>query len=109
MSGKAALIWCPFADEESARAVLGQLLDERLVACGNCLPGVSSLFNWDGARGEGEEVGVLFKTTAALLDPAITRLEALHPYEQAAITGWTVRSGEGTLRWLESETGGTQG
>ncbi|MDF8333500.1 divalent-cation tolerance protein CutA [Novosphingobium cyanobacteriorum] len=100
----AALIWCPFADEASAEAVAGALLDEGLVACANILPGVRSLYRWKGARGEGREVGVLFKTTSTALARAIARLEALHPYEAPAIAGWVCdAAGSATVGWLAAE------
>lgn len=102
--GLAALIWCPFPDEPSARAAAGALLDERLIACANVVPGVMSLFTWQGAREAGAEVGALFKTTAARLDDAMRRLAELHPYDTPAITGWTVRAEAGTLAWLQGET-----
>ena len=103
-AGQAALIWCPFPAVESARAAAEALLDERLVACANLSPQVHSIFVWRGERGEIDECGALFKTTVALLDVAIARLSALHPYEAPAITGWSVQASEQTLAWLAQET-----
>lgn len=105
MNEEAALIWCPFPDEATARAAISALLDERLIACGNSLAGVESLFAWQGARDESRECGALLKTTAARLDAAMARLAALHPYEAPSILGWTVRTTPATLAWLEEETG----
>lgn len=105
-AGEAALIWCPFPDEAAASAAAGVLLGERLIACANLLPGVQSLFAWQGGRDEGAECGVLLKTTALLLDTVIHRLAELHPYETPAIMGWTVHTEAGTLDWLQGETGG---
>jgi periplasmic divalent cation tolerance protein len=102
----AALIWCPFPDEAAARAAAATLLDERLIACANMVPGLRSLFAWQGARDEGGECGALLKTTAPLLDAVMRRLAELHPYETPAITGWTVRADAGTLAWLGAETRG---
>lgn len=102
----AALIWCPFPDEAAARAVAAVLLDERLIACANLVPGVVALFAWQGERGEGQEAGVLFKTTCARLKAAMRRIGELHPYEIPAIAGWTVSADPGTLAWLQGETGG---
>jgi periplasmic divalent cation tolerance protein len=84
----AALIWCPFESEAQAAEAAGQLLDEGLVACANLLPGVRSLYVWNGERGEARECGALFKTDADLLDRAVARLAAIHPYETPAIAGW---------------------
>ncbi|HZU65589.1 MAG TPA: divalent-cation tolerance protein CutA [Novosphingobium sp.] len=108
MNGQgAALIWCPFADEASAAAVAGALLDEGLVACVNILPAVRSLYIWQGARGEGAEVGALFKTRADLLEAAIARIAALHPYEAPAVVGWHCDGAAApTLAWLGALTGG---
>ncbi len=98
-----ALIWCPFPDEAAARAAISNLLDARLIACGNILPGVQSFFAWQGERGDATECGALLKTTAARLDEAMAALRAQHPYDAPAIAGWTVRIDEGTLRWLTGE------
>jgi periplasmic divalent cation tolerance protein len=101
MSG-AALIWCPFADEAEAEAAAGSLLDEGLVACANIFPAIRSLYRWQGERGEARECGALFKTHPALLDRAIARLEALHPYQAPAIVGWRADgAGEATTEWLQ--------
>lgn len=104
--GEAALIWCPFPDEVAAQAAIAALLDARAIACGNLLPGMRSFFAWQGGREQSAECGVLLKTTAVGLDGAMRRLADLHPYAAPAITGWTVRVGEGTLAWLEAETRG---
>ena len=84
----AALIWCPFASEDDAARAASQLLDEGLVACANILPPMRSLYLWNGECGEARECGALFKTDARLLDKAIARLAAIHPYDTPAIAGW---------------------
>lgn len=100
----AGLVWCPFPDEATAGAAISTLLDERLVACGNLFPGMSSLFAWQGGRNDSAECGALLKTTALLLDKAMRRLGEVHPYGAPAIMGWTVRADAGTLAWLRAET-----
>ena len=98
----AALIWSPFATEEAAAEAASQLLDERLIACANILPGIRSLYVWRGERGEARECGALFKTTAALLNPAIARLAEIHPYDAPAIAGWhTDAVAPATASWLD--------
>lgn len=96
-----ALIWCPFADEASAAAAAGQLLDEGLVACANILPPMRSLYTWQGERGEAVEVAALFKTDARLLDRATARLAEIHPYETPAVLGWRADAAPPpTAEWL---------
>lgn len=102
-----ALVWCPFPDAASAEAAAAALLDAGLIACANILPPMRSLYVWQGERHADSEVGVLFKTNADLLDMAVARLGALHPYDQPAILGWAcdVAAPE-TARWLGELGGG---
>jgi periplasmic divalent cation tolerance protein len=98
----AALIWSPFESEDAAASAASQLLDEGLIACANILPGVRSLYTWQGERGEARECGALFKTDSELLDKAIARLAAIHPYETPAIAGWRAdATAPATAAWLE--------
>lgn len=96
-----ALVWCPFPDAASAEAAAGTLLDEGLIACANLVPGLCSLYLWQGERHRSEEVGLLGKTTAARLEAAVARLAALHPYEAPAVFGWRCdAAAPATLDWL---------
>jgi periplasmic divalent cation tolerance protein len=104
-----ALIWCPFADADGAAKVAECLLDEGLIACANILPPMRSLYCWRGERGESAEVGVLFKTDAALLDRATERLAAIHPYDTPAVLGWKVDAANlATAGWLGELVGGAR-
>lgn len=97
----AALIWSPFPDGETARAIAGQLLEEKLVACANILGPIESHFLWQGGQSSASETGVLFKTTAALLEDAVGRLGKLHPYDTPAIVGWRADAAfPATIAWL---------
>lgn len=97
----AALIWCPFPDSEVAASISKSLLDEGYIACANILPEIHSLFVWNGERDEGKEAAALLKTNSALLEDAITRLAALHPYDTPAIIGWRCDSAPpATAAWL---------
>lgn len=96
-----ALVWCPFPDDKSAANACSILLDEKLIACANMLPGMVSMFAWQGERGESNETGVLLKTDAALLEQMIRRLGELHPYDEPAIVGWRCDAASpATAAWL---------
>ena len=75
----ACLCTCP--DEASARRIATRLVEERLAACVNLLPGVHSVYRWHGAVEHADEVLLLVKTTRAALPALQARLQALHPYE----------------------------
>lgn len=57
------------------------LCRERLVACGNILPGVRSHYWWEGEVQSDEEAVVLMETSAERLDDAMRRAQELHPYD----------------------------
>ena len=98
-----ALIWSPFPDQDSALAVIHALLDEGLAACGNLMPGMTSVFVWNGEKDTAHELGLMVKTNAALLDAAVAWLTEMHPYEEPAVLGWRCETGApGTLAWLAS-------
>ncbi len=104
--GDAALIWCPFPNEDEAATVATSLLDEGLIACANLIPGIRSLYDWNGERGDARECGALFKTEVGLMKRAIARIEALHSYEAPALVGWeTDHGGDATGTWLAALAG----
>ena len=74
---KIRLILSSFSDEEAARVVVRQLLEERLIACGTLVPGARSLYWWQGKIEESGEVLTLLKTeaetTARCMDPTKSR------------------------------------
>ena len=98
------MIWCPFGDTNSAQDVACILVDEKLVACANIIPDITSVYRWKGEVHKDSEVGVLFKTTDRLLESAVKRLAELHPYDTPAISGWHVdHAPPATLEWLEHQ------
>jgi periplasmic divalent cation tolerance protein len=102
---RAALIWCPFPDRETARGAIAALLDEKLVACANILGEIESHFLWQGTQDSALESGVLFKTTTARLEEAVAHLGKLHPYDTPAIVGWAADAAlPETIAWLASVT-----
>ena len=106
MADGAALIWSPFAGRADAEAAAGTLLEAGLIACANILPGMISLYTWQGERGRSEEVAMLCKTTVAALDAAVAKLAEIHPYACPAIVGWRADApAPATLAWLAAETG----
>ncbi len=98
---QAALVYCPFPDAQSARAIASNLIKEKLIACANILPAVESVFEWEEAISTEEEVAVLFKTSADCLDKLVVRLGECHPYDTPAILGWRCDAAHPeTLQWL---------
>lgn len=57
------------------------LLEEELVGGCNIIPGLRSLYRWEGTIEDEAEELLLFETTGAACEAAMARLEAIHPYE----------------------------
>lgn len=76
---------CPDAD--TAQRLARTLVDERLAACVNLLPGVVSTYHWQGQVEQATEVQLLAKITADRRDALMARLAELHPYELPEILG----------------------
>ena len=75
------LILCTFPDADQARAIGTTLIEEQLAACVNLIPGVESIYRWQGVLETSAEALAVFKTTATAYPAFETRLRALHPYE----------------------------
>ena len=74
------LIYCLFPNQQEAEEVVGVLLEERLIACANLLPGVTSFFVWEGTVQNANEVAVLFKTTEAAAPQVEAVIKSRHTY-----------------------------
>ena len=90
--------------DEAAR--IGRaLVEERLAACVNILPGMTSIYRWQGAVESAEELVVIAKTRAGMLDRLTARVKELHSYEVPCVVGVPVDGGNPDyLRWLADET-----
>ena len=97
------LVFSTFAREEDAERVVRVLLDERLIACGNLLPGVRSLYRWKGAIEDSREIMVLMKTRKQDWSALLSRLHELHPYETPECLAVRIASGAPKyMEWLEA-------
>jgi periplasmic divalent cation tolerance protein len=79
------LVFCTFPDADTAAAVTETLLGEKLVACGNIIPGVRSIYLWEGQVEDTAEVLVIFKTAGPVYAKLEKRLLKLHPYDMPEI------------------------
>lgn len=88
------------AAEELARGIV----ESRLGACVQIVPGVRSVYRWEGAVEIGDEWQCLIKTTAARTPDLIAHIEAHHPYDVPEVLVTEVVGGsEAYLRWLDEE------
>jgi len=94
--------WPSAADAETAGRTL---VERKLAACVNILPGMTSLYCWEGKVERAEEVVMIVKTRASLADAVSDAVKELHSYDTPAILVMPLESVEKNyLAWLMAET-----
>jgi len=94
---------CP--DAGSAARIARALVEERLAACVNRVPGLTSIYCWRGEIHENGEVLLLIKSTRDRLESLRTRLIELHPYEVPELIALEIAAGHVPyLDWLREQT-----
>jgi periplasmic divalent cation tolerance protein len=96
--------WPSFVEAERA----GRAIVERRLAAGvNILPGMISHYWWQGKIERAEEAMMIFKTRASLADAVAAAVKEMHVYEVPAITVLPIESADAAYyRWILEETGG---
>jgi len=86
------------------------LLEERLVACVNVVPGLRSHYWWEGKVTTDDEVLLVIKTHPDRLEALLPRLAEAHPYDVPEILVLPVETGHAPyLAWIAAEASGDQG
>lgn len=100
------IIHCSCAADGSADAIAKTLVEERLAACVQVLPGMRSTYSWQGDTQVDDEVLMLIKTTSAEFEALKTRLLELHPYELPELIAVDVSvAHDAYVDWVESRVG----
>ncbi|HET6702774.1 MAG TPA: divalent-cation tolerance protein CutA [Gemmatimonadaceae bacterium] len=101
----AAVVLTTVASVDEAVKLVRTLLDRRLIACGNILPGVRSIYRWEGKVADEQEVIVLLKTRAARIEALEMAFGELHPYKVPELLALPVSAGlHKYLEWIDDET-----
>jgi periplasmic divalent cation tolerance protein len=97
------------AEESDAERMARALVDARLAACVNVVPGVRSFYHWKGKTESSEEFLLIVKTSRDLFGALRAEMEKLHPYELPELLALPVVAGsEDYLGWLHSNLRGGQ-
>ncbi|MDX1482892.1 MAG: divalent-cation tolerance protein CutA [Alphaproteobacteria bacterium] len=101
------VLYVTAADAEEAARIGRTLVEERLAACANVLPGVRAIYRWEGAVQDEAEAVLIAKTEASCVAAATDRIKALHSYELPCVVALPVAGGNAAfLEWIEAETDG---
>jgi periplasmic divalent cation tolerance protein len=99
---EAIVVLVTTADVEEAERIARTALEARLAASANLVPGLRSLFWWEGKIDTSEEVLVLFKTRRDRLGQLIEAVRAQHSYQVFAAVALPILDGNADyLRWID--------
>ena len=88
--------------EKEARKIARSLVEERLAACANVIPGVRSFFYWEGRLCQEKEALILIKTMNSKAKKIMDKIKKIHSYEVPEIIFFRVDMGEKNyLKWVE--------
>lgn len=100
-TARVVLVLTTVASDEDATRIARRLVEERLAACVNIVPGVRSIYRWQGGVDEGSELLLLIKTTAPRLDALREELARLHAYELPEFAALSLEHvGQAFGRWI---------
>lgn len=101
MKDEVLVVFCNFPDEAKARQIGALMVERQVAACVNVVPGLRSIYRWEGETHDDEEVLGVMKTTRE----AYPRLEAAlleaHPYDTPEVLALSVTEGaEAYRKWV---------
>ncbi len=91
--------------EELARRIAAALVDAHAAACVNILPGMTSVYRWEGKTYDSREWLLLIKTQADRFEDVRSRIRSMHSYQLPEVIALPIAAGDQEyLRWIRSET-----
>ncbi|HEU5272434.1 MAG TPA: divalent-cation tolerance protein CutA [Xanthobacteraceae bacterium] len=102
---RAVFVYTTYPSAVEAEKAGRALVERSLAACVNILPGMISLYRWEGAIERGEEAVMIIKTRASLAEEVRTAVKEMHPYTTPAILVIPLESVDSSyLTWLLAGT-----
>jgi periplasmic divalent cation tolerance protein len=96
-------IYITATDTDEAQRIGRALVEQRLAACANVLPGMRSIYRWQGVICEDSEAVLMVKTVAGHVDALISKVKELHSYDCPCIVVLPITGGsEAYLNWLRN-------
>jgi periplasmic divalent cation tolerance protein len=100
-----AVVLTTLPDRGSAEDLVTRLVTERSIACGNIVPGLLSIYRWEGEVTRSDEVLVLMKARGSAIGELFARVTELHPYDVPEVIALPVDAvAEPYARWVIEST-----
>ena len=96
------VIFVTVSSEDEAIKISRAVVEARLAACANIVPGVRSLFRWEGKLSEEREVLVVLKSKVELFDELASLVKSLHSYQVPEIIALSIiKVNTPYLKWMD--------
>jgi len=104
--GDALVVLVTTPDVEAAAGLARALVEARLAACGNVVPGLRSIYRWEGRVHDEPEALLILKTTRARFEALRDEVLRRHPYQVPEVLALPVEAGSAPyLAWLAGQVG----
>jgi len=98
------------SSSEEAESIAEAIVQERLAACVNIVPAITSIYRWQGEVHRDGEVLLIAKSRPGLFDPLVARVKKLHSYEVPEIIALPITAGsKAYLKWIDESVQGEIG
>lgn len=105
--GSASIAYITAPDIDSAKSLARGLVEQKLAACVNIVPNVTSIYHWDGKIQEDSEVMLIVKTATCRVDAVSEYIRANHSYDVAEVISTKIENGNDPyLRFVHDAVGG---
>lgn len=106
METQALIVYCTCPDQAVAEQIAEAVVGEHLAACASIVPGLLSIYRWQGQIQRDSELLLILKTRNAVYPLLESRLRELHPYKVPEIIALPIQAGLAAyLDWLSDNTG----
>lgn len=100
-----SLVFVTVPSKDVGQKIARSLVENKLAACVNIIPGLESVYFWEGKVQSDEELLLKIKTRKALLPELTTHVRQLHPYDECEVTAVDVTGGSDSyLQWVRDST-----
>ena len=104
---EARFVYITCGSQEEAQRIGAALVEAHLAACVNLIPGMISLYRWEGQVAQDQEFVLIAKTTESKLAALTAKAVALHSYDLPCVVAMPLVGGHTPfLQWIASETQG---
>ncbi len=98
MNAKYQVVFCTVPNFKVAREIARSIVSDKLAACCNIIPGLTSVYNWKNEMQEDSELLLMIKTKESAILKLTKKIKEMHPYEVPEII--TLDFNQGSTEYL---------